>query len=381
MGVEPFLVLYTERKAVKEAYLTERKTSMPPPPPIIWELQNGQTFVQSAEGAFGIKYLSIVQKDMGIFYALKAERSGEPDVKATSVLLGNAGTGEVVHVGLGTRVESLGYVGEWNVGIVHIDWMDRPDQIITLAISPAGSSTPVWRLEPVLQLYIPGEARGLYASMMPDTHELAEVEFYGPFKKQQLAFFRLRDPETGNPRLDVAPLFMRIPRGHDAVTAVLLTEAEYLALAGSTVNPTTYLSEMRFSLEDAQPTSIRNTRFMEIATRASRRLPAPDFERKGVEWPFGRSGGGGGADMWYWSGVLQADVGLSTLVVSYAAQLEKMGWQRVEEHQDEVFAWQAWVLLDEEEEQWKGLVLLLKNPGVTGQYIFYSRADKMKDEL
>lgn len=344
---------------------------MPPFPAIVWELQEGQMLAQDKEGTFCIKYLSIVHMDMGFFYAFKASGTSQhviPDVVATSLLEIDGGS---IHTRLSTQVESLGYLGAWNVGIVHVRWIDRPEQVITLTITATGSATAEWSLQPLKQDYQPHEARNLYVSMPgPDEPGSKEIEFYGPVMKYQIAFFRLHN--NAEPVSAIAPIFFRIPRTHEAVQAILLTQEEFLSFAGPTVNPITLHTKGRVRLDEAQPVSILHPRNMRVSP-----IPSPRFEHfNGMEWPFG-NGGGGGADMAYWHGVLKADVEISKLANHYAAQLAEAKWSRIEEQYSDQFVRQTWTFQDEDDAIWKGLFLILKNPEVEQQYVFYARADRI----
>ena len=256
---------------------------MPPPPAIVWELQERQTLAQNKAGTFCIKYLSIVYMDMGFFYAFKMSGTSQPvipDVVATSLLEVDGGS---IHTKLSTRVESLGYLGAWNV----------------------------------------------------------------------------------------APIFFRIPRTHEAVQVILLTQEDFLSFAGPMVNPLTFHTEGHIRLDEAQPISILHPR------EPRSPMPAPRFEHlHGMEWPFG-NGGGGGTDMFYWHGVLKADVEISEIVNHYAAQLMEAKWSRIEGQQNDEFVWQTWTVQDEDDAIWKGLFLILNNPEVERQYIFYARADRV----
>ena len=346
---------------------------MSPFPAAVWELQKGQMLAEIQEGTFCIKFLSIVQMDMGFFYAFKVNGASQPvlpDVVATSVLEVDGG---LIQKTLPVQVESLGYLGAWNVGIMHVQWIDRPEQVITLTITQAGNASPVWSLQPLKQNYQPQETRNLYISA-PESDEpgCAEIEFYGPVLKYRIAFLRLR--QNGQPVKEVAPIFFRIPRTHEGVQAILLSQEEYLAFTGSAVNPMTFHTEGRVRLEEAQPVSIVHPRRF-----GASRIPAPRFEHiEGLEWPFG-NGGGGGGDMAYWHGVLKADVEISELANHYAAQLIEANWSRIEQQHSNEFAWQTWTFLDENDAIWKGLFFILKNPEIERQYVFYARADRVTE--
>lgn len=346
---------------------------MPPFPAAVWELQEGQTLAQNTEGIFCIKFLSIVYRDMGFFYAFKVFGTSQPaipDVVATSLLEVDGGS---IQKKLPVQVESLGYLGTWNAGIVHVQWIDRPEQVITLTATLTGNTPAKWSLQPLKQGYQPHEARNLYISTpAPDEPGSEEIEFYGPVLKYRVAFLRLH--KNGQPVSEVTPIFFRIPRTHEGVQAILLSQEEYLSFTGPLVNATTFHTEGSVRLEEAQPVSIAHPRKMRVSP-----IPAPLFEHvDGMEWPFGH-GGGGGEDMAYWHGVLKADVEIAILASHYASQFIEAKWSRIEEQQSDRYIWETWTFQDENDANWKGLFFILKNPEVERQYVFYARADRVTE--
>lgn len=204
---------------------------MPPPPPFAWELQTEHVHFQHTNGSFCLKYIVIRPKDMGFFYAFHSSLAKHPYALVTSYFENTSECHEQKPLSLVTRLESLGSLGEYDIGIVHIAWVDRPGQVMRLQIFPSQDGLLLGELTPLRQLHYPtyqgGEKLGgigLAQTACP------EVLFQGPVKREQVAFFRhvLQQQSVS----DMPHLFLQISRVYDEVAVLLISQADYLAIAG-----------------------------------------------------------------------------------------------------------------------------------------------------
>jgi hypothetical protein len=207
------------------------ETQMPPPPPFAWELQTEQVFFQHAEGSFCLKYIVIRPKDMGFFYAFHSSSAPYPYAIATSCFEQTSELLEQESRSLTSRVESLGLLGEYAIGIVHIAWIDRPGQVINLQIFPSQNGKLLGELTPLRQLHYPTyQGGGKRGDIGLTQTAFPEILFQGPVKREQVAFFRRVLQQQ--PVSDMPHMFLQMPRGYDEVTVSLISQSDYLAVAG-----------------------------------------------------------------------------------------------------------------------------------------------------
>lgn len=86
-------------------------------------------------------------------------------------------------------------------------------------------------------------------------------------------------------------------------------------------------------------------------------------------------GGGGGGDRWQTSAMLQGDVMLTQVRAHYEGQLQDAGWTRTESGEGGAVAWSRWTFTDEEQEPWRGTLLMLQQSEAPRSYFLLLRAD------
>jgi hypothetical protein len=202
---------------------------MPPPPPFAWELQTEHVVFQHAEGSFCLKYIAIRPKDMGLFYAFSSSLAKYPYTLATSSFENTSELQEPLP--LTARVESLGSLGEYDIGIVHVAWIDRPGQVIRLQIFSSQDGLLLGELTPLRQLQYPVyQGGGKLGGIGLAQTACPEILFQGPVKREQVAFF-MRTLQQ-QPASGMTHLFLQIPRGYGEAAVSLISQADYLAIAG-----------------------------------------------------------------------------------------------------------------------------------------------------
>lgn len=200
------------------------KGTMSVPPSLDWKTQQGQFFAQNIEGTFSIKYMDITNREFRFFYAFRSPHGGVPDVEVASYPTSNPRD----LTKLMTTVQSAGYLGGFNIGIVHARGLNKVGQIIALLITPPGKSTSALRLAPLKQLLnYPFDSSRAYQGFPVEQTGLPEIFWYGPVMMEQVAFFK--STVSNQPGGHAAYIFVQID---DPIVVRVITQKEYLAIAG-----------------------------------------------------------------------------------------------------------------------------------------------------
>lgn len=91
-------------------------------------------------------------------------------------------------------------------------------------------------------------------------------------------------------------------------------------------------------------------------------------------------GGGGGGDSWHSNALVETDLDLAAVAGHYARQLEQASWTRGDEGQSGPAAWSTWTLRDEENEPWRGLLLILERPDSARGYFLFIRVESATND-
>lgn len=345
------------------------------PAPLVWEIRSGQTYISNTEGIFAIKHICITRNDLVFFYACTSLNMKEPYIVAITLL--DAGIEGSIQTTLETTVQPLGTIGIWNVGIIHVKWIDRPEQQIQLSIFPHAGMTSVWQITPLKQLYIPNEVRWLYDVSIPIApQEVEEVEFYIARAGKEIAFFRLHEQYGTVP--NASPIFLRIEQIDGNVKVVLLSQDEYIFYASRAVNPTTLHVDFPGGSDELhRPSSALRPSHRENRRKQHMYILRPLlWQRSEVQWPQGFSSGGNGA-MEYWDGAFTSSIDILTLATSYEKQLQDLGWTCTKEYTTDTLIWRAWTFRSKTGEPWNCFFLFATNPGTNNQCKLYVHADKV----
>jgi hypothetical protein len=197
------------------------------PPPKVWILQQGQTHLQTSQEVLCLKHITITGKEFQFFYAMKANQEGSPDVLVISSSVPLGGASFAPRTQLRATLQSLGSLGEYEVGVIHASWLNQPGQIILLQITFPGRKAH-WQLAPLKQVTDEPHMGKSRHELIANLTELPEVKWYGPVTKARVAFFSRRDA-AGQPIPGISPVFLRMD---DPMLVTTISQAEYLSLAG-----------------------------------------------------------------------------------------------------------------------------------------------------
>ncbi len=127
-----------------------------------------------------------------------------------------------------TTVQSLGYLGEFNAGVVHARGLNWVGQIIALQITPPGKSSPALRLAPLKQLLnFSFDSSRAYWGFPVEQTGLPGILWSGPVMMQNVAYFK--STVSNQPGGHAAYIFVRLD---DPIVVKVITEKEYLAIVG-----------------------------------------------------------------------------------------------------------------------------------------------------
>jgi hypothetical protein len=185
-------------------------------------VEQGQTFVQNSNGTFSIKWITINPREFHFFYAFSSPHKGTPRIMATSISRTD------IPISLITSVQTLGQLGPFTVGVVHVFRFSRVGQMIELQIMPPGENKASLRLEPLKQLTAETSENTENGEIYPGVGGLPEVDFNGPVMRESVAYFR--GPASNQQKSSRSYVFLRMD---DPVVVSVITQAQYISIAGA----------------------------------------------------------------------------------------------------------------------------------------------------
>jgi hypothetical protein len=193
-----------------------------PPPTIPWEKQPNQDCIQNDEFVFCLKYVSIIPEKFLFFYACRDIAQSMRDIAVCSSL-GIQDNSFISPQFLSpTTNQSLGTLEDYTVGVIHTNHISRVNQMVSLIIK---TSSTEHILNPLRQVAIEPHLDHTQITFHFVSPDPEEVYFYGPVKKQQIAFFR-REIQ-GQPLANRPHVFFQI---QDNAVVSSITQEEYLAI-------------------------------------------------------------------------------------------------------------------------------------------------------
>ncbi len=203
----------------------------PCPPPVYWQADLTQTFASGPAGAFALKWMEVTLRQFRFYYVFKpANPLSGLQVTANSSLPSQSSA----TTSLAATNQTLGQIRAYTVGVIHVARRSQAGQLITLQISPiaaSGVTDTTWRLAPLRQIMdepSPSKARfNLATDASGHSNGLPEAIWSGVDGVQQVSYLKVVMP--GQPVSQRSYIFVR---SDDPVTVNVITESEYLAVAG-----------------------------------------------------------------------------------------------------------------------------------------------------
>lgn len=216
----PLIVIGTACLAIA-AGLTFREAQKPNispagyPPIPIWLTQSDKSSIRGVNSIFSIKAALVSPQEILFFYVMQSPLGDMPTyagVQSTDF----------------TKADTLGKIGEFNIGVISVPWSDQPGQELTLQVALPGESKSAL-IAPLKQIGPSSKKPGvdfLPISSEPSTVKL-ELGSLGGESNYAILKLSLSD-QSG-----ISPVFFRVDR---KATVFQITEAEFNALVPSGIS-------------------------------------------------------------------------------------------------------------------------------------------------
>lgn len=205
-------------------------------PPDVWDAPPvGQDFASGPAGAIALKWSDFTPQQFRIYFVFRPSKQVDAPshpialrITASSSLASHPATPPVP---LAATIQTLGQIDEYTVGVMHIEHLNRADQLVTLAITPSLVGAATWRLSPIHQrIYEPHAqtATGVFGAY---SDGLPEAQWHWPVVLQgelELSYVKVVLP--GQPVANHSYVFVR---SDSSANVQVMSKAQYIALAGA----------------------------------------------------------------------------------------------------------------------------------------------------
>jgi len=191
-----------------------------------WWLRQDQTSARSAAGTFALKYVEILNLDLHAYYAMRAPTPGPPQATAQTTSTSCQPAAASGQVGPAS-VQSFGRLGDIEVGVIHVPVVNQPGQVVSLALTPPGATSPAWMLTFIEQVAPIAHPQGLEGMSIDPGASLPEIQIstnYGYQGDRDSGYFAIAQP--GSPTSYLPSAFFVAARDG---TITPVTPAEYTA--------------------------------------------------------------------------------------------------------------------------------------------------------
>jgi len=223
-----FLALFIGGMSACAPFTTHSQACMCGPGPQFFEIQPTQLFVTGAAGAFAVEMTDITPEQFRFYYVFHAAQPTSLRVMASA----EAATDPSAPIQLATTDQTLGQIGAYTVGVVHVTRGQNVAQTITLEITPSTASGTsigvIWHLAPLKQLIPTQQHTWVSGGATTNPNALPDAQWSPQVMSQQVSYVKIIMP--GELAASRAYVFLR---SDDPVTVTVITKAEYLAIAGS----------------------------------------------------------------------------------------------------------------------------------------------------
>lgn len=205
-------------------------------PPVDWELQPGQAVATGAASTFALKWVEVTPQQLRFYYVWLSTPHNQLQAAASV----SYPTNTSVVSSPPTSVQVLGQIGDYAVGVIHVDWAENVQQLIGLeltAVSASGVHVSTWHLTPLEQLhpdrlYHTGGGQ-MTMGVPPNEEGLPEAVWLEVVEGAHLVSY-VKIVIPGQPVADRSYVFVN---SDDPVTVTVISKAEYLSIAGANFTP------------------------------------------------------------------------------------------------------------------------------------------------
>jgi hypothetical protein len=199
-------------------------------PPIVWQV-SPPSFASGPAGVIALRRIEIMPPQFRIYFVFKP--SSQADAQAHPITLHITASSSLAAkpttpaVPLTATIQTLGQIGAYSIGVMHIQHLNRADQVVTVAITPSLPGAATWRLSPIHQLIVEPHAQTAYGELVGFSDGLPEAQWSPPVQAQLVSYVKVIIP--GQPIADRTYVFVR---SDDPVNVQVISKAQYIALAG-----------------------------------------------------------------------------------------------------------------------------------------------------
>ena len=201
-------------------------------PPVDWEFQPGQFGATGAAGTFAVKWVEATPQQLRFYFVFLSTQHDQLQATARVSYPTNTSAASSPT----TTVQVLGQIGDYAVGVIHVDWAENVQQLIGLeltAVSASGVSAGTWHLTPLEQLHpdrlyhASGSGRMTY-NVPANESGLPEADWVAmPEGVHVVSYVKIALP--GQSVADRSYVFVR---SDDPVIVTTISKTEYLSIAG-----------------------------------------------------------------------------------------------------------------------------------------------------
>lgn len=190
-----------------------------------WQEQPGQLAAMGPAGSFAVKWIQVTPQQLQFYYIFVSTKHNSLQATASASHLSNT-----TSKSLATTVQVLGQISGYSIGVIHVDWANHVDQFIVLQltlVSPTGARAGTWQLTPLQQVSSDPHPDGRFQIDTSDSG-LPEADWFKAFMgAHTVSYVKIILP--GQPVADRSYVFVR---SDDPLTVIVITKADYLAIAG-----------------------------------------------------------------------------------------------------------------------------------------------------
>jgi len=120
------------------------------PPQAGWQAQPDQATAQNSAGLFKVTAALITPKELLLFYTLQSSLADGP--QAIAILPEASEASPASNQTRVNQIQLLGKLGKFDIGVIHLAWINQPGQSITLKAKPVQAANSIWQVSPLKQL-------------------------------------------------------------------------------------------------------------------------------------------------------------------------------------------------------------------------------------
>ncbi|MCB9134913.1 MAG: hypothetical protein H6636_05780 [Anaerolineales bacterium] len=197
----------------------------------VWVAQPDQSFVQTSDGVFGANAVLVTSQEIILFYELRTQLPLSFEMESAFSITRN-GENQVSSFTKIDNIQSLGKFADIEIGAVHIQWSNQPDQVLNLRVVQSGSKDLLWQISPLVQLTDDPGKSGITFLPIASSLSTVKIEMGKLGGEDNYAVLKV----SSSTNADSSPVFLQMDS--QAVISQI-TEAEFNTLISPNTSPDT----------------------------------------------------------------------------------------------------------------------------------------------